>query len=151
MDDANVPSLLALPYLDCVSANDPEYKNTRSFVLSEDNPYFFRGKAAEGIGGPHTGLNMIWPLAIIMRGLTTTNDKEVADCLAMLKRTHTGTGFMHESFDKDDPSKFTRKWFAWANTLFGEFVLKVTGEPCDVEERSVTGPKALFPKKSTRP
>ena len=128
MDDANVPSLLGLPYLGCVSASDPVYQSSRRFVLSENNPYFFRGKAAEGIGGPHVGLNMIWPLSIIMRGLTSTDDKEIAECLTTLMRTHAGTGFMHESFDKDDPSKFTRKWFAWANTLFGEYVLKVMQE-----------------------
>jgi meiotically up-regulated gene 157 (Mug157) protein len=128
MDDANVPSLLSLPYLDCVGIRDGVYRSTRRFVLSENNPYFFSGKAAEGIGGPHVGLNMIWPLAIIMRGLTSTDDKEVAGCLKTLMRTHAGTGFMHESFDKDDPSKFTRKWFAWANTLFGEFVLKMMQE-----------------------
>lgn len=128
MDDANAPSLLALPYLDCVRIDDSVYQNTRRFVLSENNPYFFRGKVAEGIGGPHIGMNMIWPIAIIMRGLTSTDDKEVAECLVTLKRTHAGTGFVHESFDKDDPGKFTRKWFAWANTLFGEFVLKVMTE-----------------------
>jgi meiotically up-regulated gene 157 (Mug157) protein len=63
-----------------------------------------------------------------MRGLTSTDDNEIVGCLKTLMRTHAGTGFMHESFNKDDPSKFTRKWFAWANTLFGEFVLKVMVE-----------------------
>jgi uncharacterized protein len=128
MDDANVPSLLSLPYLGCVTASDPIYQNTRRFVLSGSNPYFFRGKAAEGIGGPHVGLDMIWPLSIIMRGLTSSEEGEIASCLRTLMRTHAGTGFMHESFNKDDPSKFTRAWFAWANTLFGEFVLKVLRE-----------------------
>jgi len=128
MDDANVPSLLSLPYLGCVTASDPIYQNTRRFVLSGSNPYFFRGKAAEGIGGPHVGLDMIWPLSIIMRGLTSSEEGEIATCLRTLMRTHAGTGFMHESFNKDDPSKFTRAWFAWANTLFGEFVLKVLRE-----------------------
>jgi meiotically up-regulated gene 157 (Mug157) protein len=123
MDDANVPSLLSLPYLGAVAADDPIYQNTRRFVLSDDNPYFFRGKAAEGIGGPHVGRDMIWPLAIIMRGLTSDSDKEIAECIRMLEETHAETGFMHESFHKDDPTNFTRKWFAWANTLFGEFVL----------------------------
>jgi meiotically up-regulated gene 157 (Mug157) protein len=127
MDDANVPSLLSLPYLDAVAADDPIYRNTRRFVLSEHNPYFFKGQAAEGIGGPHVGLNMIWPLAIIMRGLTSTDPKEVQACLQTLEHTHAGTGFMHESFDKDDPAKFTRAWFAWANTLFGELVLNHLG------------------------
>ncbi|HEX6046885.1 MAG TPA: glycoside hydrolase family 125 protein [Pyrinomonadaceae bacterium] len=125
MDDANVPSLLALPYLGCCAANDPVYRRTRGFVLSSDNPYFFRGRAAEGIGGPHVGLNMIWPLGIIVRALTSTDDKEILNCLRMLKTTHAGTGFMHEAFDKDDPKKFTRSWFAWANTMFGELIVKL--------------------------
>jgi meiotically up-regulated gene 157 (Mug157) protein len=128
MDDANVPSLLSLPYLGCGTAADPAYVRTRRLVLSEDNPYFFRGKAAEGVGGPHVGLQMIWPLGISMRALTSSNDAEILSCLRALKRTHAGTGFMHESFDQDDPSRFTRKWFAWANTLFGELVLRVRAE-----------------------
>ena len=125
MDDANVPSLLSMPYLGSVSANDPVYINTRNFILSSSNPYFFKGKYAEGIGGPHVALDMIWPLSIILRGLTSTNDTEIKKCLEMLIKTHGDTGFMHESFHKDDPRKFTRSWFAWANTIFGEFVLQV--------------------------
>ena len=128
MDDANVPSLLALPYLGLVKTNDPVYQNTRKMLLSENNPFFFKGKAAEGIGGPHVGMDYIWPMSIIMRGLTSTDDKEIKMCLDMLQKTHAGTGFMHESFHKDDATKFTRKWFAWANTLFGEFVWKVYKE-----------------------
>src|SRR5579884_202106 len=124
-DDANVPSLLALPYLGCCPLDDPLYQRTRKLVLSDSNPYFFRGRAAQGLGGPHSGANMIWPLGIITRGLTTPDPHEVADCLATLKATHAGTGFMHESFNKDDASRFTRPWFAWANTLFGEFILHV--------------------------
>jgi meiotically up-regulated gene 157 (Mug157) protein len=127
-DDANVPSLLALPYLDCVAANDPIYRNTRKFVWSLDNPYFFSGKAAEGIGGPHIGYDMIWPMSIIIKAMTSTDAEEIRQCLAMLRNTDGNTGFMHESFHKDDPSKFTRKWFAWANTLFGELVLKLERE-----------------------
>ncbi len=125
IDDANVPGLLGLPYLGCASISDPLYLRTRAFVLSRNNPYFFQGKAAEGLGGPHIGENMVWPMAIMMRAMTSTSDTEIANCLAMLKRTHAGTGFMHESFDKDDPTKFTRPWFAWANTLFGELILDV--------------------------
>jgi meiotically up-regulated gene 157 (Mug157) protein len=125
MDDANVPSLLGLPYLNAVQEKDPVYQKTRDMVLSESNPFFFRGTAGEGTGGPHVGLDMIWPLGIIVRGLTSGSDTEIAHCLHMLQTTHAGTGFMHESFEKDDPQKFTRKWFAWANTIFGEFVLKV--------------------------
>jgi meiotically up-regulated gene 157 (Mug157) protein len=128
MDDANIPSLLSLPYLGACSADDPLYRRTRSFVLSPDNPYFFRGRAGEGIGGPHVGLEMIWPLAVIMRALTSTDDAEISRCLQTLKEGHGGTGFMHESFHQDDPTRFTREWFAWANTLFGELILKVHRE-----------------------
>jgi hypothetical protein len=125
MDDANVPSLLSLPYLNAVRSNDPIYLNTRKYILSDQNPFYFKGKAAEGIGGPHGGMNTIWPLSITMRGLTSNNADEVRKCMHMLKTTHAGTGFMHEAFHKDDPAKFSRKWFAWANTLFGEFVIHV--------------------------
>jgi meiotically up-regulated gene 157 (Mug157) protein len=97
-------------------------------VWSEANPFFFKGKAGEGIGGPHVGMDMIWPMSLMVRGLTSHDPQEIALCLKTLQHTHAGTGFMHESFHKDDPSKYTRPWFAWANTLFGEFVLKVYRE-----------------------
>ncbi|GAB3929002.1 glycoside hydrolase family 125 protein [Mucilaginibacter myungsuensis] len=122
MDDANVPSLLGLPYLDAMPKTDPVYLNTRKMLLSANNPFFFKGKAGEGIGGPHVGKDMIWPLSIIIRGMTSTNDAEIKQCITMLKNAHGDTGFMHESFHKDDAKNFTRKWFAWANTLFGEFL-----------------------------
>ncbi|MCK5148789.1 glycoside hydrolase family 125 protein [bacterium] len=125
MDDANIPSLLSLPYLGLCRRDDEIYQNTRRFVLSEHNPYFFKGSAGEGIGGPHVGLDYIWPMSIIMRGLTADNADEVRQCLSALKKTHAGTGFMHESFHKNDATIYTRKWFAWANTLFGEFILDV--------------------------
>lgn len=125
MDDANVPSLLSLPYLGAVDVSDPIYQNTRKFLFSDDNPFYFKGKAGEGIGGPHVGVDMIWPLSIIMRGLTSQNDEEIKQCVATLVSTHGGTGFMHEAFHKDDAKKFTRSWFAWANTIFGEFAWHV--------------------------
>jgi meiotically up-regulated gene 157 (Mug157) protein len=125
MDDANVPSLLGLPYLGCCAVTDPMYEATRRFVLSPANPYFFRGSVAEGIGGPHIGKDMIWPMSIIIRALTTEDETEQLRCLRWLKRSNAGTGFMHESFNKDDAKKFTREWFAWANTLFGELILTV--------------------------
>lgn len=128
MDDANVPSLLAMPYLGCMEVSDPIYQNTRRFVWSEDNPYFFKGKAAEGIGGPHIGSDMIWPMSLITRALTSTDDKEIKACLQTLLRTDANTGFMHESFHKDHPEQYTRSWFAWANTLFGELVLKLIAD-----------------------
>lgn len=123
MDDANIPSLLAMPYLEGVELNDPVYQNTRKLVLSLDNPYFFKGTAGEGIGGPHIGYDMVWPMSIIMRAQTTTSDEEIKHCLRMLRNTDADTGFMHETFHKDDPSNFTRSWFAWVNTLFGELIV----------------------------
>lgn len=128
MDDANIPGLLSLPYLGCCKASDPVYQQTRRQVLSGSNPYYFVGTAASGIGGPHEGLNMIWPMALIAQALTSSNDAEIRQCLHRLKATHAGTGFMHESFDKDNPAKYTRAWFAWANTLFGELILTLSEE-----------------------
>lgn len=125
MDDANVPNLLGLPYLGCMSANDPLYARTRRFILSQDNMFMFRGRVAEGLGGPHTGLGLIWPMGIVMQALTSTDDAEIKRCLGWLKATHANTGFIHESFDPDDPTKFTRPWFGWANSLFGELILDV--------------------------
>ncbi len=128
MDDANVPSLLSLPYLDCVPAKDTIYKNTRHFVLSSSNPYFFKGTAAEGVGSPHTGLDKIWPIGIMIRAFTSDDNNEISECLNMLVKSNAGTGFMHESFNMNNPADFTRKWFAWANTLFGELILKLYNE-----------------------
>lgn len=125
MDDANVPSLLSLPYLGCVPVADKVYQNTRRLILSDCNPFYFKGKAAEGIGGPHVALDWVWPLSIIVRGLTSVNDNEIKNCINTLLKTHGGKGFMHESFHKDNPEKYTRDWFAWANTIFGEFILHI--------------------------
>ena len=121
MDDANVPSLLSLPYLQS-SPDAALYERTRKFVWSERNPWFFRGRAGEGIGGPHEGQRMIWPMSQMVYALTSRDDGEIRRALAMIKGSAAATGFMHESYDKDDPAKFTRSWFAWANTLFGELV-----------------------------
>jgi hypothetical protein len=121
MDDANVPSLLGLPYL----ASSPDaalYARTRSFVWSGQNPWFFKGSAGEGIGGPHIGRDSIWPMSQIIYALTSNSDAEIARAIQMLKVSSAGTGFMHESYNRNDPKTFTRAWFAWANTLFGELI-----------------------------
>jgi meiotically up-regulated gene 157 (Mug157) protein len=123
MDDSNAPSLLSLPYLTDVKSDDPIYQNTRKFVWSEENPYFFKGKAGEGIGGPHCGLDRPWPMSVIMKGLTTNDRAEKEWCVQQILKTDGDTGFMHESFNKDDAKDFTRSWFAWANTLFGELIV----------------------------
>lgn len=123
MDDANTPGLLGIAYLGAAARTDPVYQATRKAVWSDANPYFFKGKAAEGMGGPHIGKDMIWPMSLIMYALTSRDDGEIGMALRTLKTTTAGTGFMHEAFNKDDPSKFTRPWFAWANTIFGELIL----------------------------
>ena len=128
MDDANVPNLLALPYLGCVKASDSVYRNTRRFVWSNDNPYFFKGAAGEGVGGPHIGYDMIWPMSIILKAMTSSDDAEIKACIRMLRDTDGDEGLMHESFNKDNPKKFTRTGFAWANTLFGELIVKLERE-----------------------
>lgn len=128
MDDANVPSLSALPMLGSALRNDPLYRHTAALAWSARNPYFFSGTAAQGIGGPHVGMDMIWPMSIITRALMSDDEAEIRQCLRWLKTTHAQTGFMHESFHKDNPAKFTRSWFAWANGLFGDLIL-------DIEQR----------------
>mgnify|MGYP003186148699 CR=1 FL=1 len=125
MDDANAPSLLSLAYLDPSMSDDPIYRNTRRFVWSDANPYFYKGTAGEGISGPHIGFENIWPMSIMMRAFTSDDDDEIRDCILMLLNTDAGLGYIHESFHKDDQYDFTREWFAWQNTLFGELILKI--------------------------
>ncbi|WP_219933204.1 glycoside hydrolase family 125 protein [Massilia glaciei] len=126
IDDSNVPSLISMAYPGAIGVNDPLYRSTRKFLFNAANqPYYVKGRAAEGTSGPHAGRDMIWPMGIIIRAMTTNDDAEIKRCLKMLAATHAGTGFMHEAFHKDDPAKFTRKWFAWANTLYGEMILRL--------------------------
>jgi meiotically up-regulated gene 157 (Mug157) protein len=127
-DDGNIPNLLSLPYLGAVKADDEVYQNTRKMLLSAENPYWCIGKAASGLGGPHVGVDMIWPLGVIVQALTATDDVELKGCIDTLRKNHADTGFMHEAFHKDDPKKFTRSWFAWANTIFGELIWKTFQE-----------------------
>ncbi len=125
MDDANVPSLLSLPYLGVCDKDDALYRRTRSFVLSMDNRYYYEGPYASGVGSPHTPAGYIWPIALCMQALTSTDQKEITDLVRMLLSTHGGTGFMHESFDPANPTQYTRAWFAWANSLFGELMVSL--------------------------
>jgi len=127
LDDANAPSLLSMPYLGACKADDPLYLATREAALSAANPYFVSGREAQGIGSPHTPGPMVWPMSIALRGLTSRDEAESRACLETLARTSAGTHLMHESFHADDASKFTRPWFAWANALFSELVLRSLG------------------------
>jgi uncharacterized protein len=130
MDDANVPSLLSIPYLGYRPSSDTVYQSTRRFILSDDNPYFHSGRHASGIGSPHTPGKRVWHIALCMQGLTSTDPREREALLEMLEATTAGTGFMHEGFDPDAPHEYTRDWFAWANSLFAEFVMH------DLEQRA---------------
>ena len=123
MDDANVPSLLSLPYLGYCDKDDELYLNTRAFVLSKSNPYYYEGSAAKGIGSPHTPESYIWHIALLIEGLTTDDRGEVERIYNTLISTDAGTDFMHEGFNCDNPDEFTRSWFAWANTLFAIFIM----------------------------
>lgn len=126
MDDANSPSLLAAPYLGYLKKDDEIYQNTRRFILSHDNPWYFEGKAAKGVGSPHTGNDRIWHIALAMQALTSDNEDEINNCLSMIVNSDAGTHLMHESFNKDDPTEFTRPWFAWANSLFAELMIRLS-------------------------
>ena len=128
MDDANVPSLLALPYLGVCAKDDPAYLRTRAFVLSRENPYYYEGALAKGVGSPHTPAGYIWPIALCVQAMTTDDNAEVARLLDTLMHTHAGCECMHESFDPDAPEKFTREWFAWANSMFGELIYRLYDE-----------------------
>lgn len=124
MDDPNVPSLLSLPYIGYTEITDKIYLSTRLFILSEDNSFYVKGKVTSGLTSPHTQiLNYFWPIATIMQALTTDNKEEIIHCIKVLNKTHAGTYFMHESVNVDNPNKYTRPWFGWANSMFGELII----------------------------
>lgn len=128
MDDANIPSLISAPYLGYTTTDDPIYRNTRKMLLSSDNPYYYEGKCAKGIGSPHTPPHYVWHMALAMQGMTSDNKEEMKAILDMLTTCDGGTGYMHEGFHVDDPTVFTRPWFTWPDSLFCEFVNKCMDE-----------------------
>jgi len=124
MDDANVPSLLSMPWLGWCDKEDERYLNTRKWLFSSKNPYYFEGAAAKGIGSPHTEKNYAWHIALCMQGLTSVSDEEKTGLVKTLLHTDGDKEVMHESFDCDDPTKYSREWFAWANSLFALFAME---------------------------
>lgn len=125
MDDANVPSLLALPYLGFVQANEKTYQNTRAMILSKSgNPYYLTGKQFSGIGGPHIGLQNAWPMSLLIQAMTSDNDEEIKGLLHEVKKA-SPLGLVHESVNVDQVSQYTRSWFAWANSVFAQTILDV--------------------------
>jgi meiotically up-regulated gene 157 (Mug157) protein len=127
MDDANMPSLLSIPLTGYAAADDPMYLATRKLLLSPENPYYYSGTHAAGIGSPHTPPNYIWPIALAVQGLSSTSAEERLRLLELLRDTTGGTGQMHEGFDVDDPTRYTREWFSWANAMFCELALVHAG------------------------
>jgi meiotically up-regulated gene 157 (Mug157) protein len=127
MDDANIPSLLSIPYFGYVPQNDRVYQNTRRFVLSNRNPYYFRGKFASGVGSPHTPRNYVWPLSLIMQALTSSDPAEIKRVMGYIAASDVGDHRLHESFNPSWPEAFTRDDFAWPNALYGELVARERG------------------------
>ena len=128
IDDANIPSLLSIPYIGYAPAEDEIYQNTRKFLLSDENPYYFVGEYAKGIGSRHTPENYVWHMALVMQGFTSIDDDEKREIIDMLVRTDAGTGYLHEGFHVDNPAEYTREWFTWPNSLFAEYVERCIDE-----------------------
>ena len=122
LDDANIPSLLSAPYIGYIDSANQTYQNTRRFLLSKDNPYYFEGKYAKGIGSRHTPDQYVWHMALVMQGMTSDDKEEKRALLEMLAATDADTGYLHEGFHVDNPWEYTREWFTWPNSLFCEFV-----------------------------
>ena len=123
IDDANIPSLLSLPHLGCVPADDARYRSTREFILSFKNPYYFSGIKASGIGSQHTPSGFVWPIALAVQALTDPSVNNKLDTLDLLEVTDAETGNMHEAFDVNDDKDFTRSWFSWADMTYVQLVL----------------------------
>lgn len=144
MDDANVPSLMSLPYIGFVNSTDAIYNNTRKAILSPKNPYWFRSTSTNysGIGGPHRGLNRVWPMNWIVQLSTSTSVDERTNLLNLLKTTTAGKGLIHENFDVGQANGrgFGRLWFGWGNSLFGEVLLNMA------MEEGALGAELLFGK-----
>ena len=124
MDDSNVPSLLSIPYFGYCATDDPIYRNTRRFILSKSNPYYYEGKVLKGTGSPHTPEGYVWHIGLALQGLTAETIEEKRAVLKMLAISDADTGYMHEGVCADNPSSFTRPWFAWANSICSELILQ---------------------------
>ena len=134
MDDANIPSLLSMPYYEYPYIDKQVYQNTRERILSPKNPYYFEGKVLKGVGSPHTPKDRVWPLSLIIRALTSNDEAEIIDNVKMVLNSTGGTGYIHEGVDKDDDTMYSRAWFAWANSLFAYMVLEKRGILADYSQ-----------------
>jgi uncharacterized protein len=130
MDDANIPNLTAMPFYGWCASSDPVYLDTRRFALSSDDPYYYSGKYATGLGSPHTPKGWVWPLGIIGAALSTTQRSDIVTAIDMLDRSDTLDGLMHESVNPDNPQQFTRPEFGWANAFWADLLFRtVAGYP----------------------
>ena len=127
MDDANLPSLLSMPYIGYCDKENERYQNTRGMVLSERNSYYFPGKVLTGIGSQHTDTRYVWSMSLCMQGITSDDKEEKEAIFKMLENSDGGTNLMYESIFADDDTKYTRPWFSWANSVFCEFVMDYLG------------------------
>ncbi|KAJ5900707.1 Meiotically protein [Penicillium subrubescens] len=128
MDDANIPSLLSLPYLGFLDKSDKVYQNTRKMITEKaGNPYYLEGPAFHGIGGPHIGLENAWPMSLLMQALTSDDDTEILDSINLV-RDSSLLGLVHESINVTKIKTYTRPWFAWANSVFAQTILQVAEE-----------------------
>ena len=125
-DMANIPSLISAPWLGYCETTDQTYINTRRFCLSEDNEYYFVGQYASGIGDQHeilNGTNAPWHMGIAMQGLTSTDKTEIERCVEYMTNTTGGKYVMHEAFNADDPTHYSRDYFTWPCSLYSHLVL----------------------------
>ena len=127
MDDANVPSLLAMSYLGYEPESQEVADNTRKLILSEANPFYYAGTKLSGIGSPHTPVRYVWHISKAIEGLTAPTKEEKHQMIHELMATDGGTGLMHEGVFVDDPTVYTREWFSWANAMFCELVMQYCG------------------------
>lgn len=127
MDDSNMPSLLALPMMGWCASDDPIYLNTRRMILSQRNPYYYEGKCLRGVGSPHTPPNYVWDIALAVQGLTAFDAAEKYACIRMMADNDADTGMMHEGIHVDDPTRYTRPWFSWANAMYCALVMDYCG------------------------
>lgn len=126
MDDAGVPGLLSIPYIGYCAPDDPLYLNTRRFVLSRENPYYYEGTVLSGLGSPHSEEGTVWPMGVIMQGMTLTDREDPRPFIRAVAAADDGTGHVHESVHKDDASRYSRAWFAWGDSLYAELILKAS-------------------------
>ena len=123
MDDSNVPSLMAAPYLGYCAADDPLYLSTRRTLLSAENPFYYEGAYAKGIGSPHTPPRYVWPIALSIQGSPRPTRPRRPRSWTTWWPSTAGTHLMHEGVCVDDPTQYTREWFSWSNMMFCELVM----------------------------